>query len=344
MKIQHAYCCPQHKSAVVSVLDEMTRRGHEVVEVRLEHDDVTKRKKGFEDVDITNSDLFLCSYPRIMKMNEGGGWKHGAKKTVCIEHGLNPVAWAFPLDRHKLFDVICCPNKWQMKHAGEVKGRCKLTGWGKLDKLPEMRKDRELAKKRLSEQCNEVIDFDKPIIAWIPTHGGAWKRTDEMMNLGIQNLVIAPHESRYNQFREDMQINYEKDYPYYVETTNIYDVISAADVVITDYSSAGIEALVCEDLPIIQILTDVKLHNRDQFRPLEKGYYSLSQKDDRVFKLGANVANMGKLVGEIEKAIADPTGYWKEERDYWRKELLHDVGNATKNCCDFIEKVLQSKA
>lgn len=339
MKIQHAFCCPQHKSAVDPVLDELRLRGHEVVEVRLVHGSVNERCKGYEDVDVEDSDVFICAYPHILKTGNGEMYQKAYGKKVCIEHGINPIAWAFPLDRHALFDVICCANKWQMekgKKQGNLDSKLFLTGWGKTDHLPKKRSVRDVWKMALEDKMKEKFVEGKPIVAWVPTHGAAWKRTDEIRKLGIPNLVIVPHEGRYRAFRENMDINYEKEYPYYLQTTDIHSVLAAADVVLTDYSSAGIEALAVEDLPIIQILADVKLHNRNS-NPMQTGYYALSQGDGREFKLGPNIADLSKLPAEIEAAANDPTGYWQRERDEWRKELLHDVGNATSNTCDLIE-------
>lgn len=321
------------------------------------HADIRKRKEGFEDVDISNSDIFLCAYPRIMKTaHETDGeisFDHGCKKTICIEHGVNPIAWAFPLDRHNLFDHVFTAGQWQMDavrrsaYAHQLLPKCTMTGWAKADALagkgtPEVRAE---YREKLQSKVRDAFKEDQPIVAWTPTHGCAWDRTDEIVKaIGDKvNLVVAPHEGRYAAFRDGrLSMNYETDYPYYVKTDNIYEVLLAADIEMTDFSSSGIEATVL-DIPIIQILQNVELHNRPGLNPMKMGFYTPSQGDNRPFKLGANIGDIeASLLGEIETAIEQGENYYAYERRFWRDEIFHNIGKATNRCADLIEQIYET--
>jgi len=333
------------------VLEEMDKRGHDIAEVSLIHDDIRKRKPGFEDVDISNGDIFICSYPRIMqtlrdKKNGRIRFDHGCKKTVCIEHGVNPIAWGFPLDRHRLFDHVFVTGKWQMDAVRrslfnyDLLPKCKMTGWPKADFL--VGKGTQEVRRKYRQRLRDFVkqDFKSgPIISWVPTHGGACDMTDEILDrIGNEyNVVVAPHEGSYAAFRDGrMKMNYKEDYPYYIETDTIYDVLLASDLVITDYSSAGVEATLL-NIPIIQILKDMKFHNRSEFDVLKNGHYPLSQNDDREFRLGANVSDLSILKNEVSDALIEQSDYHRKEREFWRDEIFHNAGNATKDVCDFLE-------
>lgn len=350
MKIQHAYCGRQHWSAIDPVCKELKARGHEIAELSLVHGTVNERKAGFESVDVEGSDIFLCSYPHILG-NANGGYEKAYGKKICIEHGVNPVAWAFPLDRHNLFDYLFLAGKWQMdavKRTGskELLAKSIVTGWPKADALANVtQEDRKLARANLEKKMKKEFG-DKPVVSWIPTHGGAWPRTNEIVRRMPKNvnLVIAPHEGRYAAFRDGrLEMNYREEYPFYIETDSIYEVIKASDVVISDYSSAMLEAAIM-GIPIVQILDHMQLHNRQNFDPYMAGYYALSQYDRREFKLGENISDMKKLPDEIEKAVAMGSDYWRKEREFWVSEIFHDVGNATKTCCDLIQKIYEGSS
>ena len=347
MKILHAYCNGQHRSAVLPIVEEMRKRGHEVKEVRVQSSTLTVAD-GEEDISNFKQDVFINSYPHIMKSKElAFPYQHGLK--VCIEHGVNPIAWAFPIERHQLYDLVCLPGKWAdrviRKHPdwqGKEGEKAVMTGWPKVDALVgRTQEDRASDRLVLEGKMREKFIQGQPIIAFVPTHGAAWWRADQLVELKIPNLVIAPHEGRYAAFRNQpgairgMSMNYAEKYPWYIETSNIYEVLSAADLVISDYSSAMLESLVL-DIPVLQLLTEVTLHNRKKIDPIKSGYYALSQNDDRVFKVGPNVNNMGEVVSEIDKLLKDRS-YFQAEREFWRDEIFHDLGNATKNVCDLIE-------
>lgn len=348
MKVQHVYCGKQHWSAIAPVCDELRRRGHEVVEVSVYQGKVNERKPGFENVDVEGSDIFLCSFPHILS-NETSMYEKDYGIKICIEHGVNPVAWAFPLERHGLFDHLFLAGRWQqdaIRRSGwgnDLLSKSIVTGWPKADALIGCNEEtRKIARAELEKKMNQPFK-DGPIVAWVPTHGGAWPRTNEIvrrMPKGV-NLVIAPHEGKYAAFRDGrLEKNYATDYPHYIETPNIYEVLKAADVVISDYSSAMLEAAVL-GVPIIQILEHVQLHNRKNFDPYMAGYYALSQNDKREFKLGANVADLKGLTEEVEKAVSMKGDYWRKEREFWVNEIFSNLGSATAYCCDLIEHIYE---
>lgn len=357
MKVLHAYCGRQHWSAINPVCEELKKRGHEIAEVSVIHDDIRKRKPGFEDVDMTNGDIFLCAYPRIMLYNhpEDGkiSFDHGCKKTVCIEHGVNPIASAFPLDRHNLFDKVFTAGRWQMDairrspFAFELLPKCVMTGWAKADFLvgKGTQEYKQEYRKKLEEMMPGKFKPDQPFVTWTPTHNCAWDRTDEIVEAigDTTNLIIAPHEGSYAAFRDGrLKMNYEKDYPYYIKTEHIYDVLLAADIEMTDYSSAGIEATVL-DMPVIQILKDVELHARPGMNPMKVGFYLPSQGDTRPMKLGGNIRDVkASLAGEIETAMEQGSDYYAKERRFWRDEIFYNLGGAAKKCADLIEQMYET--
>lgn len=344
MRILHAYCMRQHRSAVVGVLDALRQRGHEVLEVALQSNTLAAAE-GQPEVSTFNQDVFLTSYPHILRTGTGIQYLHQTGRKVCIEHGVNPVAWAFPLDRHELYDLLCLAGPWQRDVWSRYKARRKppaiMTGWPKADTLVGWTAEkRAAARGALETQCRIPFHPRQPVIAFVPTHGGAWRAAEQLRELGITNLVIAPHEGRYAAFRGQgphaLSIDYSAVYPYYIETSNIYEVLGAADLVISDYSSAMLEALVL-DLPVLQLLVDVTLHNRPGAAPVRDGYYALSQGDAREFKVGPNVAAVAEVPREIERLLGEPN-YYRREREFWRNEIFYDLGRATQNCCEVIER------
>lgn len=349
MKVQHAYCGSQHWSAIDPVCRELKARGHEIAEISLVHGNVNERKPGFENVDVEGSDIFLCSYPHILSnASEGGAYQKAYGKKICIEHGVNPIAWAFPLDRHAIFDHLFLAGNWQMdavKRCGnkEILRKSTITGWPKVDALSNISPEERIAARNDLQKKMKTQFGDKPIVSWIPTHGGAWQRTDYLVKYMPKNVnfVIAPHEGRYAAFRDGrLNMNYREEYPFYIETPNIYEVIKASDVVISDYSSAMIEAAVM-GIPIIQILDHMQLHNRKNLDPYMVGYYPLSQNDPREFKMGENISDLKLLPDEVDKALTMKGDYWRKEREFWINEIFSNIGNATSRCCDLIEKIYE---
>lgn len=341
MRVLHAYCAAQHRSAVLPVLRELEARGHTVLEVAL-HSGTLLPREGQPDVRGFNQHVFLTSYPHILRTGTGIRYAHQEGIKVCIEHGVNPVAWAFPLDRHELYDLLCLAGPWQRDALARYPGRkplAELTGWPKVDHLATATDaQRFLARKALEwRQCCAFVS-GHPVVAFVPTHGASWRLADALMALGLPNLVVAPHEGRYQDFRGEtgtLTFDYRR-YPWYVETDDIHAVLLAADLVISDYSSAMLEALVLE-LPVLQLLVDVPLHNRPRARPTVDGYYTLSQRDARRFQVGPSLVDVSQVPAELDRLVSDTT-YYAAERKYWRDEIFYGIGGATARCCDAMEQ------
>jgi len=325
MRVQYVYCHDQHLYSAKSVLDELEKRGHKIILKNLARKDL---KNG---IHLERSDCTITSYSILV--NE---FKGDCGKKICIEHGINPLRSVFPLNNHSYskFDWILVSGKWWVNRAEDVKEKCVVTGYPKSDELISMRDHRSEILKEIEKKMKSPFIEGYPIISWVPSHSAAWVRTPDIVSLNIPNLIIAPHELTYRKFRG---WGYDKNYPWYIETPNVNDLLSISDVVLTDFSSSGFEALAIPDLPVIQILapngSTINVESR------KRGSYLTAKKQEDM-TIGRNIDDISELKKEIDIAVKNKESYFKDRRDFWKDQLLFNCGNAINNCVHFIENAV----
>lgn len=326
MIVLNAFATRQHGDSSREILHALADRGCDIKSVYFRYNDHGQRHSPYDLVNTDDCQVTIVQSPHLAIHTPSSlkGFK------VCVEHGIGPVPWAFPLVEHDKLDLVLVQSQYHMnlvnKAMPSLAPKCVLTGWPKLDRLVAM--DRQAARAALVSKLG--LDPGKPIIAFCPSQNRSYIHAPALVDLNIPNLVIAPHEGDYAWFhgknrahRSDPVRDFRK-IKGYLETSNIYEVIAAADLIIGDYSSCLAESLVY-DTPIIQLLAPGGLHNRTS-DPMKMGGYELpfgTSGNTGTFTVGPMVRDVKKeLMPLIEKMLVNKS-IGAKEREVWRNNLIY---------------------
>lgn len=326
--VQHAWCVGQHRDALMDIQNELLARGHIVKEAHRSHGNVNQLCPNSICADFSDCNAYMSAYPHTL-INCHANNCRGHK--FCIEHGVGIIAWAFPLHSHDLFDTVYVQSPYHLdlmrKVYPKTAEKCILTGWPKLQRILSV--DRQKARQDLIQRLN--LNPTYPIISFVPTQNRSYIYTQQLLDLHIPNLIIAPHSGDYKWFRGHSRVERIppirdfRQYQHYLETDRITELVAASDIIIGDYSSVLVESLVL-DIPVIQLLAPGKLHNRSQ-DPMEHGSYELpygQYGNIGSFTIGPLVKDICQVPYWVDAMIEKPETCC-EQRAEWRQKLVYNM-------------------
>lgn len=215
-------------------------------------------------------------------------------------------------------------------------------GYPKLDLLKNKN-----AKENLSLILGENVEKYSKILLYTPTFRNGCGRNDDstfgnnILNLKKYNenelieyleknnylLCIKRHPSEKGNYLESFT-NHSRikviDYMLDEKNLDIYDVLDASDILLTDYSSLGIEYLFL-DKPIIYLDTDVKIYNKNR---------GILFSNFDFWSCNSNVHCISDLIKLINKYLKE--NYVNPNFVNQRKLFFSELENGgTKNICEF---------
>lgn len=169
-----------------------------------------------------------------------------------------------------------------------------------------------------NKRANKIFNKNTPTIIYVPT--GSWKSELNSEQI-VDNINFEELGYKYNKLgHPSRNIN-----------TDSTDYLCNADIVISDYSSAGLHAIACN---IPTILVDNP--NWNQQNP-DKDSICVKARDASV-----RVVNQTELLNAIKTYINDPI-FLEEKRKEYSPMLSKYIGNSSKIFVDELENVLNSK-
>jgi hypothetical protein len=251
---------------------------------------------------------------------------HG--KTVQVFHGVS-FKNLLVREKYTVFDFLCLAGRYHAevyRRKGYVRanaGACLVTGFAKADRLVDGSLDRTATLRAIG------VDPRLPTILYAPT--GSKHNSMETMGLdvirrirdaGRWNLVVKLHDhpklTDVDWAREVAPLEGER-----VRLARDWDIVPAlhaADLVLTDASSAAVEFTLL-DRPIVFI--DVPELFKDV---MERGGALDLETHGR--SVGSVVTSVGEVVGAIEDAFAHPAREGARRRAM-AAHVFHEPGRAT---------------
>ncbi len=299
------------KASLLSVKEELEKRGHSVIE----------RHLGFfpqDEVDAT-----IISSVRYL---EPARLKHLKRPVFLLPHGAGVAKNVF-FNELLNADHIFMTGPIRIERMNylfpDYQGSVEI-GFPKSDELIHGNSTR-------AEIIREfALDPAEPVIVYAPTWDdkGAFRRgtidiLPKVMSLGLKNLLVCIHEydKTYNEGVKER----------FIKAPNYNRFLLAADLLIGDISSIMAEFALLNK-PMVQI---------DMFG--DKRMYGLwDEPADKygIFQIG-ELATPDDLEKAIESALSDPNKF-EFLRKYWVRKCFYNIGKATVAAADSIEKLTAS--
>ena len=270
-------------------------------------------------------------------------------RRVNFFHG---VAGKYDLDRpaglpmgFEYYDRVAFINRDRLRRyldAGVVtEAQAVLVGYPKLDRLASGAVDGRAVRQMLG------LDSTRPTVLYAPTYSPAsslhlaGERIVEGLASAGFNVLVKLHDrsldadERYTggiDWRARMHALEQRGRVAYIEAPDISPYLAAADLMVTDHSSAGFEYLVL-DRPLL-IFDAPGLVESARINP------------DKVALLRAAatvVATVDALVTTARTALQAP-GRLSRERRRIAGEMFHEAGTATGRAVDLIREMLSGHA
>jgi len=236
-----------------------------------------------------------------------------------LPHGLSPAKWAYPAEFGQggatLPDLLLLPGRFYAERLvhGCASYLCpeiphRVVGWPKSDSL--------------FDGSTQPVETSRPLILFAPswndenlTTVGTRPYTNQVKRIlrGLGTLVVAQHPV------------YEERQKQGIAQLNEY--LMAADVVITDQSSIGIEAALI-DKPVVHLFELYK----------QRGW---KHRDGETFVVG-HMATLNTLRESVQDALANPSRY-DFMRRYWREGMLSHPGDGARRAADAVEAFLDER-
>jgi hypothetical protein len=269
-------------------------------------------------------DVLLCSHlnPVLPK---------SFRKSVQFFHGVS-FKNLLVREKYTTFNYLCLAGRYHAevyRRKGYVRadgGACLVTGFAKVDRLVDGSLDRASTLRR----CG--ADPGRPAVLYAPT--GSKHNSMETMGLeviravggaGRWNLLVKLHDhpkvTDVDWAREVERL--ETDRVRLVRDWDIVPYLHAADLVLTDASSASVEFSLL-DRPVVFL--DVPELFKDV---LERG--GALDLDTWGRRIGRVVAGPGEAACAIEDALAHPARE-SDVRRAMARHVFHDPGRATARC------------
>lgn len=236
---------------------------------------------------------------------------------IWIPHGLSPSKWAYPRElggkSAELPDFLLLPGPMYASRITkalpsylQVDIPYEIVGWPKSDEL--------------FDGSLQPATCEHPLVLFAPSWNhktndsvGTYSFADQVRERlrGMPaTLMVAPHPV-YHKLQEDV-----------LRESNLNRWLLAADVVITDQSSIGIEAA-CIDTPVVHLF---ELLN-------SRGW---SRNDGEQFVVG-HMATLDTLFDCVMDALDRPDRYAFMRR-YWQQASLAYPGEGAKRAADAVER------
>ena len=230
--------------------------------------------------------------------------KLGTKIGVFICHGFDAKGLLIRDDVHKHLklnsDYLFLYSDAYRPLLEDLKIPMFTVGMAKLDKCFKTRK-------------NKTFNTKNPVIFYAPT-----QCITTNFDLAIQ----------YHKLKTKFKI-FTKHHPATTDSEKISttDILNKVDIVITDHSSIGIEAIVLGIPTIMSSINDYNL--------------SIDYPTMKVKKAAILVNNYEQTVNAINTYINNPM-YLKEDREYLGQYICANQGNSTKIIVDTLERIYGS--
>ena len=307
---------------------------------------------------IPTTDVFFTTQGNL------DGDKRKAKNSIYIElwHGIGPKAVGFAQENpseedirgygniKEIVDYFIVPSDfWKVQYGAMFKvefSRIKSLGMPILDYFKYSN-----GKENLSKVLNKDISKYKKIIIYLPTFKQGFNHTD-IINISDNIFNFNNHydEKQLDKFlKENNYLLCVKEHPgeqaklKVLESDNIInieekvlngkqisinEIINAFDLLITDYSSVGVEFIFL-DKPVLYAIGDYEEYSNT--RGVTFGTMD--------FWIAGPIGNdINSLCEEINKLLND-SNYYKDERDKYKKLWFgNTIDGGCDKICDFIFK------
>ncbi len=264
-------------------------------------------------------------------------------KPTCLDRGQSFSQIAYLVSKHDsdMIDFVLSNSKWydDTLPTGMIyDGPVLRTGSPRCDILI---KGRELLRKRIRKNYN--LPKDVHILMYAPTFRGGSQETNRTIEIGgifsdYERLIGVLEEyfkgKWYIFLRLHPQLaarNFNKSITGtkiidISQVDDMYEILAACDVFMTDYSSAAFDAAIMK-IPVFLYADDYEEYEKERGKLLW---------DMRTlpFPLSLNIEQLEKQIGQFDEA-----GYQDSLKIFFEQVKLLEDGNASKRVCDFIESI-----
>ena len=338
------------------ICDEMEKRGQKITYYTASPDDpaieygkdkkfvtcefIGEGNKAFSRLNILNAYIVLSTTPGLNVYQ----WKR-SKTVNHYSHILHSPA---NISLYRMFgtdyyDSLLLSGEPQVKQTRELE---------KLRKLPE--KEIKIVgityldemKKRLETYKSTSDNKDKTTVLLAPSWGPSGLLTrygadllDELVKTGY-HIVVRPHpqsftseaaliEKLMKQFPENENFEWNRD-------NDNFDILSRADIMISDFSGVIFDYLLVFDKPIMYANAGFSKDPYDAWW-LDETPWTF----EMLPRLGKEITDdyKGSLKGMIDECINEPS--YSSARAEARTKGWMNAGNATKDTCDFLINKLE---
>lgn len=321
MKIIFASSSTWHDKFLLPISQELDKLDYTTEQVRVHN----------WKIDNPDDYVFLSYHEDISKVKK-------AKAIFIIEHAISVVK-SFVIHKqcanvdYALVQGEVFSQWWTFCHPNVKQIKC---GWHRIEKLYSMDNTRDdiIARHNLNPNL--------PIILYCPTwghpsHCNSLNGTLHiaypiLKKMNIPNLLIIPHPSCVygNACRGETNVIHDVD---------IYDYLSACDLLIGDNSSILIE-FTLKNKPIIQLN---KSNNLDAFRTFYAEDFNIDDKKNLFgfMQLGQIIPiSKNSITNAIDIAFKYPY-LFKANRDYWKSITMYNLGTSLKITIDSIVEIIK---
>jgi CDP-glycerol glycerophosphotransferase len=233
----------------------------------------------------------------------------------------------------KMIDLMICGSDFSYdtyRRAFLYNGRIEKIGTPRCDILFNKDFGNQIREKLINAYG---IDKNKKIILYAPTFRDNSNNNEWMIQLedlyskigNEYNILVRLHPNmKKNPFKESKSIIDVTDYP------DMQELICAIDMLITDYSGCSFDMLIANK-PCILYIPDL-----DEYLKKERELYF----DIKSLPFCISY-NMEQLINNI--VLFDKKEYYKRVQDFSLKINLYENGNATKEICKIIRKVIKNE-
>lgn len=288
-----------------------------------------------------------ANFPHYIRRKGLAAWRQGGSfsgvKQVQVFHGIsskNNKFKPFMANYDALFFVGKRDFERFQKIGVTEKTHCELIGLPRADKILRGEKTRARVLAELSLN-------DAPTILYAPTHGAlssffSWGETLVKSLPESCNVVIKPHPliaravasgegdaTAFQALREYSRANANR--VAFVESdVELQEIMSAADVLVTDFSSAAEEFLIF-DKPLV-------FANHLG----ENGYHETRGEWDEIFACGQVAMRAEDVAPAVENALGNPREY-SQQRQSFRDRVFYKLdGNAAQRAADALRNLLNT--